>query len=283
MKFKTLISVEGLARNLNDPNWTVVDCRFWLDDTEKGRQDYEVSHIPGAIYAHLDEHLCGPIVAGQTGRHPLPPVDEFASRLGSWGIGDDTQVVAYDDRGGMIAGRLWWLLRWIGLESVAVLDGGFPAWILEEQPVDGKIPNPQPRTFMPRPQPDMIFTTDNILNHFGDPSHILIDSRSPERFRGEIEPIDPIAGRIPGSRNHFWSNNLDPKGHFEIKDVLRGRFETIFDGIPASNITFYCGSGVTGAHNVLAVAHAGLGMTKLYPGSWSEWIIDPNRPIVTGK
>ena len=146
MKFTTLISATGLAQYMNDPNWVVVDCRFWLDDTEKGRRDYSTSHIPGAIYAHLDEHLCSPIVVGKTGRHPLPSVCEFADRLGVWGIGNDTQVIAYDDRGGMIAGRLWWMLRWLGHEDVAVLDGGFPAWVAEENPVDAEIPDPEPRT-----------------------------------------------------------------------------------------------------------------------------------------
>jgi thiosulfate/3-mercaptopyruvate sulfurtransferase len=282
MKFTTLISVTGLAQYLDDPNWVVVDCRFWLDDTEKGRRDYSISHIPGAIYAHLDEHLCSPIVVGKTGRHPLPPVDKFADRLGAWGIGNDTQVVAYDDCGGMIAGRLWWMLRWLGHEAVAVLDGGFPAWIAEGHPVDADIPNPKPRTFMPNLQPEMVVTSDDVLTHFGDPGHMLIDSRAAERYRGENETIDPVAGRIPGAYNHFWSNNLDSKGHFEIKDVLRGRFATMFGDIPARNVTFYCGSGVSAAHNVLAVAHAGLGMPKLYAGSWSEWITDPERPIATG-
>ena len=282
MEFKTLISVEGLAQFLDNPNWVVVDCRFWLDDAEKGRSDFEKSHIPGAVYAHLNEQLSAPVVAGKTGRHPLPSMDDISFQFGAWGIGDDTQVVAYDDRGGMIAARLWWLLRYLGHETVAVLDGGFPAWISERHPVNADVSSPQPRTFTPRPQPGMVITADDILAQFGNPGHMLVDSRAPERFRGETEPIDPIAGRIPGAHNQFWMDNLDTKGHFEAKDVLRGRFDTFFGDVPAQNVTFYCGSGVTGAHNVLAVAHSGLGMSRLYAGSWSDWITDPERPIATG-
>lgn len=283
MKFTTLISVEGLAQFLDDPNWVIVDCRFWLDDTEKGRLDYHVSHIPGAVYAHLDEDLSGPVVVGKTGRHPLPDLDRFAQKLGSWGIGNATQVVVYDDRGGMIAGRLWWLLRWSGHETVAVLDGGIPAWMEEGHIVTTEVPSPEPKIFTPEIQPEMVLTAEDVLRNFGDPGCILVDSRAPERYRGEQEPIDPVAGRIPGAVNYFWSKNLDSKGHMELKQVLRGRFETLFGDIPVDRVTFYCGSGVTAAHNALAVAHSGLGMPRIYAGSWSEWIADPERPIVMGN
>jgi thiosulfate/3-mercaptopyruvate sulfurtransferase len=282
MNFTTLISVMGLAQFLTDPNWVIIDCRFWLDETEKGRHDYGKSHIPGAIYAHLDDDLCGPVVAGKTGRHPLPDVDTIAKKLGSWGITDQTQVIVYDDRGGMIAVRLWWMLRWLGHESVAVLDGGFPAWEREGHPVTDRVPTPTTCTFTPRVHPEMLATVEDILLWFGDPGHMLIDSRTPERYRGEEEPIDPVAGHIPGALNYFWSRNLDSRGNFEIKDMLRGRFTTLLDGVPAEWVTFYCGSGVSAAHNVLAVVHSGLGMPKLYAGSWSEWIADPERPIATG-
>ena len=282
MKFTTLISVDGLAQNLNDPDWVVVDCRFWLEDTEKGRQDYHESHIPGAIYAHLDEDLSSKNLPGTTGRHPLPDVKQFAACLGSWGIGRKTQVIAYDDRGGMIAVRLWWLLKWLGHETVAVLNGGSPAWVAEGQLVTIDNPKRASQNFVPEPQNFMIATSDDILQEFGDPGYKLVDSRTPERYRGENEPIDPVAGRIPGASNYFWGNNLDSKDYFQFKDVLRGRFETHFEGIPTENVTFYCGSGVTGAHNILAVAHSGIGIPKLYAGSWSHWITDPARPIMTG-
>jgi len=283
MKFNTLISVEGLAQFFEDPNWVVIDCRFWLDDTKKGKLDYQISHIPGAIYAHLDDDLSGPIVVGETGRHPLPEVTSFAQKLGSWGIGPETQVVAYDDRGGMIAGRLWWLLRWLGHEQVAVLDGGFPAWVAAGHPVTDEVTSPKPKSFFPEIQSEMVFTADDVLQHFGDTGYKLVDSRAPERYRGEQEPLDPVAGCIPGAVNYFWGNNLDNNGHMQLKQVLQGRFESLFGGIPAQQVTFYCGSGVTAAHNALAVAHSGLGMPRIYAGSWSEWIVDPERPIVTGR
>lgn len=283
MNFTSLISVSGLAKFLEDPNWVIVDCRFWLDDQERGRQDYLVSHIPGSIYFHLDENLSGPIIEGATGRHPLPDPDQLVTFLGSKGIDDGTQVVVYDDRGGMIAARLWWLLRWLGHENVAVLDGGYPSWVADGNPVTDESPMPIPKMFLPKFQSRMLSSVDDVLLNFGDPRKLLVDSRAPERFRGEQEPIDPIAGRIPGAVNYFWGKNLDSKGYFEIKDILRGRFVTIFRDIPTENIIFYCGSGVTSAHNILAVVHAGLGMPKLYVGSWSHWITDPERPIVIGE
>lgn len=283
MNFTSLISVSGLAKFLEDPNWVIVDCRFWLDDQERGRQDYLVSHIPGSIYFHLDENLSGPIIEGATGRHPLPDPDQLVTFLGSKGIDDGTQVVVYDDRGGMIAARLWWLLRWLGHENVAVLDGGYPSWVADGNPVTDESPMPIPKMFLPKFQSRMLSSVDDVLLNFGDPGKLLVDSRAPERFRGEQEPIDPIAGRIPGAVNYFWGKNLDSKGYFEIKDILRGRFVTIFRDIPTENIIFYCGSGVTSAHNILAVVHAGLGMPKLYVGSWSHWITDPERPIVIGE
>ena len=283
MNFTSLISVSGLAKFLEDPNWVIVDCRFWLDDQERGRQDYLVSHIPGSIYFHLDENLSGPIIEGATGRHPLPDPDQLVTFLGAKGIDDGTQVVVYDDRGGMIAARLWWLLRWLGHENVAVLDGGYPSWVADGNPVTDESPTPIPKMFLTKFQSRMLSSVDDVLLNFGDPRKLLVDSRAPERFRGEQEPIDPIAGRIPGAVNYFWGKNLDSKGYFEIKDILRGRFVTIFRDIPTENIIFYCGSGVTSAHNILAVVHAGLGMPKLYVGSWSHWITDPERPIVIGE
>ena len=282
MEFSTLISVVGLAQFLDAPDWVIVDCRFWLDDAEKGRLDYRSAHIPGAVYAHLDEDLAGPVLPGETGRHPLPEVDSFTQKLGDWGIGPETQVVVYDDRGGMIAARLWWMLRWLGHETVALLDGGYPAWLEEGNPVTDQITVPAPQQFIPKINLNVLSTSDDILQHFGDPGHILVDSRAPERYRGEQEPIDPVAGRIPGAVNYFWGTNLDPKGYMQLKQVLKGRFKSLFGDIPAEQVTFYCGSGVTAALNALAVAHAGLGLSRVYAGSWSDWITDPERPIVTG-
>jgi len=283
MKFSTLISVEGLAQYLNEPDWVIVDCRFSLDDPERGRRAYQKAHIPGAVFAHLEKDLSGPVMAGKTGRHPLPAVEAMAARFSAWGIGPETQVVVYDDSSGAIAARLWWMLRWLGHESTAVLDGGFPAWERAGQPLTPEIPTPEPKTFTPHPDPEMLATAEDILRSFGDPGCKLIDSRGPERYRGEVEPIDSVAGHIPGAINYPYTANIDSQGNMQLKQVLRGRFETLLDDVPAERVTFYCGSGVTAAHNVLAVAHAGLGMARLYAGSWSEWIIDPERPIATGE
>ena len=282
MKFTTLISTTGLAQNIKDPNWIVFDCRFYLDNPEKGRKDYLQSHIPGALYLHLGEDLSAEIIVGKTGRHPLPDPEHLRTLLSSKGVGNTTQVVVYDDQGGMIAARLWWLLKWLGHEAVAVLDGGIASWEAEGHPTTHILPTPKTNTFRMDLQPQMVSSVQDILLNFGNPGKLLIDSRAPERYQGEIEPIDPIAGRIPGAVNYFWNQNLGPRGFFEIKDVLRGRCNILFQDISPEDVTFYCGSGVTGAHNVLAVAHSGLGMPKLYVGSWSHWITDPERPITTG-
>ena len=282
MNFTSLISVQGLYQFLGESNWVVVDCRFSLDDPGRGYLDYQTAHIPRAVYAHLDDQLSGDIIPGKTGRHPLPDIDRISNTLSSWGIEPRTQVVAYDDKGGMIASRLWWILQWLGHRNVAVLDGGFPAWVNEGYDLVDAVPDFDPKPFKSKLRGDMITTADEILDHFGDPNFLLVDSRALERYHGKLEPIDPIAGRIPGAINYFWSNNLDSKGFFVTKDVLRGRFEIMFNEIPINNITFYCGSGVTASHNVLAVAHSGLGMAKIYPGSWSHWILDPERPLTRG-
>jgi thiosulfate/3-mercaptopyruvate sulfurtransferase len=283
MKFSSLISVDGLAKFIESSKWVIVDCRFWLDDTEKGRLAYQESHIPGAFYAHLDDDLSGPIVAGKTGRHPLPDVDVLSQKLGLWGISSETQVVVYDDRSGMIAARLWWLLHWMGHENVAVLDGGFPVWVASGYPVNDQIPEPESSKFTPKIQTQMIATTNDVLNRFGDPGYMLVDSRVPERYQGIEEPIDPVAGHIPGAVNHPFARNIDVNGNFQLKPILRGRFDSLFGGISTNQVTFYCGSGVTAAVNVLAVFHSGLGMPQLYAGSWSEWITDPERPITSGE
>jgi len=282
MNFNSLISVQGLYQFLMKPDWVVVDCRFSLDDPGRGYLDYQESHIPRAVYAHLNKQLSGDIIPDKTGRHPLPEIDKISATLSSWGIKPHTQIVAYDDKGGMIAGRLWWILQWLGHRNVAVLDGGFPAWVDAGYDVEDAVPDLEPSSFKPKLRGDMITTSDEILDQFGDPNFLLVDSRAPERYLGTFEPIDPVAGRIPGAINYFWSNNLDSKGFFVTRDILRGRFEILFKEIPVNQITFYCGSGVTASHNVLAVAHSGLGMAKIYPGSWSHWILDPERPIVRG-
>ncbi len=279
----TLISAADLLPHLDDSDWVILDCRFDLDDTEKGRREYNRAHLPGAIYAHLDDDLSGPVRPGETGRHPLPQVGSLVETFSAWGIDSDVQVVAYDDCGGAIAARLWWLLRWLGHEAVAVLDGGYSHWVAESHPVTAEVVTLQRREFQPRARPELLATAEDVLNHFGDLSYRLVDSRAPERYRGEEEPLDSVAGHIPGAISYHFANNLQTDETFKLKPILRGRFQTLLDHIPAEQTIVYCGSGVTGAHNVLAMAHAGMGMPKLYAGSWSHWITDPERPIVRGN
>ncbi|KAA3645549.1 MAG: sulfurtransferase [Chloroflexi bacterium] len=282
MKFETLISVNELQTQSGNKEWVIVDCRFSLDDTEYGRKAYLQAHIPGAVYAHLDEDLSGQIIPGKTSRHPLPSIDEFVDKLSNWGIDENVQVVVYDDLSGAYAARLWWMLRWLGHNAVAVLDGGWAAWQAAKfDTVSGEEGN-QPRTFSPSLQDELAADADKVLGVLLDPNYVVVDSRGPERYRGDEEPIDPVAGHIPGAVNLPYAGNVNETG-FKTPDELRGRFASLLEKHAAENLIFYCGSGVTAAHNALAVLHAGLGEAKIYPGSWSEWITDDSRPIKTGE
>ncbi|MBW8010851.1 MAG: sulfurtransferase [Chloroflexi bacterium] len=279
MIFKTLIPVDLLADQFNNPDWAIIDCRFSLTDTSLGRKQYEHAHIPGAVYANLDEHLSGQVIPGKTSRHPLPPIETFAGKLSAWGIGETTQVVVYDDASGAIAARLWWMLGWLGHEAVAVLDGGWQHWLKNNQPTKNGVENRPSQDFNPRPNAHLIIEVDQVLAMRNNPDMLLVDSRSPERFRGEEEPYDSIAGHIPGALNLPFKQNLNNAGLFIEQEELRTHFENILGEVNAKQTVFYCGSGVTAAHNILALVHAGLGQALLYPGSWSEWITDPSRPI----
>jgi len=279
MSYTTLISTQELAAHLEDPNWAVVDCRFALADIEKGRQEYQHSHIAGAVYAHLDDDLSGPIIPGKTSRHPLPEIETFVQTLSNWGIDNKTQVVAYDALGGAFAARLWWMLCWLGHEAVAVLDGGWPRWQKEGHPVRSGTETRQPQTFTPRPRPELLVEAADVLALRTDPNYHLFDSRSADRYRGENETIDPVAGHIPGAVCLPYASNLGSDGSFLPPEALRARFQEQLGDIPCERAVFYCGSGVTAAHNILAMAHAGLGEARLYAGSWSEWITDPERPV----
>lgn len=278
----TLISTEDLARNLGNPDWVVVDCRFNLGDTEAGRRVYRNGHIPGARYMHLDEGLSGPIVPGRTGRHPLPNPDVAALRFERLGIGNEVQVIAYDDAGGMIAARLWWMLRWLGHDAVAVLDGGWPRWIAEGRPAGTAIPEPQPRAFIPHPRPGFLVDAETVDQIRRQPEFKLVDSRAAERYRGEVEPIDPVAGHIPGALNLPNDENVGADGLFLSDEALQRRFRQALASADAEHTVFYCGSGVSACRNILAYKHAGLGDAKLYPGSWSEWVTDPDREVERG-
>ncbi len=283
MTFSTLISTDELARHLGDPDWAIVDCRFQLKDPEYGRRGYEQAHIAGAVYAHLNDHLSGPIVPGKTGRHPLPSIEDTAQIFSSLGIDADVQVVAYDDLGGALAAsRLWWMLRWLGHEPVAVLDGGWQKWLNEARPTRSGIETRRARHFSPRVKSDLVVDANDILGSIGNPKFRLFDSRTADRYRGENETIDPVAGHIPGAISAPYPENLEPDGTFKPREALREKYQALLGNHPAEKSAFYCGSGGTAPHNILAMLYAGLGEARLYAGSWSDWILDPQRPIKTG-
>lgn len=279
MTYTTLISTNELALHLGDPDWAIFDCRFSLADPERGRRDCLHEHIPGAIYAHLNEDLSSPIVPGFTGRHPLPTLEFTAQKFGQWGIDDRVQVVAYDDNGGGIAARLWWMLRWLGHDAVAVLDGDWRKWKNEGRPVGNNLEARPARAFVPRPRMDLLITTAEVESRMQDAGYKLFDARAADRYRGENETIDPIAGHIPGAISAPYPDNLNPDGTFRPQEELRARFEALLGDVPAEHSAFYCGSGVTAAHNLLALKLAGLGDARLYVGSWSEWIANRRRSI----
>jgi len=283
MTFATLISPAEVAAHVDDTNWAIVDCRFALAEPAKGRRDYLAAHIPSAVYAHLDEDLAGPVVPGRSGRHPLPAVDVFVATLSAWGIDERVQVVVYDDAGGMYAGRLWWMLRWLGHDAVAVLDGGWHIWQSEGCATRSGVEQRAPRSFSPLPRPHRLATADEIAARLGTPHLHLFDARAADRYGGQNETIDPVAGHIPGAVNAPYAMNLDATGRFASASELRDRYEALLGDTPAQEAIFYCGSGVSAAHDLIALEHAGLGAARLYVGSWSEWIADVARPVATGS
>jgi thiosulfate/3-mercaptopyruvate sulfurtransferase len=277
MAFTTLIDTDTLAAHLDDPGWAVIDCRFDLADTRWGERVYAERHIPTAVYAHLDRDLSGE-KTGANGRHPLPDPAALAVTLGRLGIDGRVQVVAYDQDSGMFASRFWWELRWLGHDAVAVLDGGFAKWTAEGKPTTDRVEAPSPRVFQPRMRPSMVADLGEVDSLRTRRDARLVDARAPERYRGETETIDRVAGHIPGARNHFFKENVDARGVFLPPDTLRARLEPAFGGVDPQRIVSYCGSGVTACHNLLALEHSGIHGAKLYPGSWSEWSSDPARP-----
>ena len=251
----------------------VLDCRFSLQDPEAGARAFAEGHIPDAVYAHLNRDLSAPLT-GKNGRHPLPTLDTFAATLKSWGLSPDTQVVAYDDQGGMFAARAWWMLHWAGHHAVQVLDGGWKAWLndIDDAPERGAPTAPEARSFAP-------VLVAEVLQHLNQRDHMqLLDARAPDRFRGENETLDPVGGHIPGAINRFFQLNLQPGGHFAEPAMLRSAFETLLAGQDPRTVVHQCGSGVTACHNLLAMEVAGLRGSRLYAGSWSEWCADASRP-----
>ncbi len=282
MDYSTLISAQALSEQIKHPDWVIIDCRFSLAEPDRGRREYEEAHIPGAVYAHLNTDLSGPHVPGQTGRHPLPGIETFSARLGCWGVGPDVQVALYDDAGGAIAARLWWMLRFLGHSAVAVVNGGWRIWTAEKRPTRSGTETYQPRIFTPLPRGQMMTDAQEVDRLRSAADGRVFDSRSADRFLGLNETIDPVAGHIPGAISAPYQENMGPDGLFLSKDQLCQRFLTLLDGVPPDQAVFYCGSGVTAAHNLLALAYAGLGDALLYVGSWSEWITDQKRPVAIG-
>jgi thiosulfate/3-mercaptopyruvate sulfurtransferase len=278
--FKTLISSAELSLRINDPGLAVVDCRFKLDDPSWGEREYRAAHLPGAVYAHLDRDLSG-AKSGTNGRHPLPDAASLAGTFGRLGISDDTQVVAYDQDNGMFASRLWWLLRWLGHDGAAVLDGGFAQWAAEGRPTASGQEFRAARVFHGGPRRDMTVDADRVASISAAPDWRLVDARAPERYRGEVERLDRVAGHIPGASNYFFGRNVDDRGRFLPLDTLRKQLQESFGGVPPDQIVCYCGSGVTACQNLLALEHVGIAGAKLYPGSWSEWCSDPERPVAS--
>ena len=277
MTFSTLIACEELAEHLDDPGWRIIDCRHQLSDVTYGESAYAEGHLPGAVFMHLDRDLSG-TVNGRNGRHPLPDPHALGAKLGLIGVTRETQVVVYDDDGGMYAVRLWWLLRWLGHDGVAVLDGSMRQWLREGRPVTSAVPS-YPQAVFPVGLRDQVVSADQVMAHLEKNDLLLIDARSPDRFRGENETMDPVGGHVPGARNRFFRDNLDAQGAFRPAVELRQEFLAVLAGVEPAQVAMYCGSGVTACHNLLAMEIAGLPGALLYAGSWSEWCADSGRPV----
>lgn len=274
--YSTLIDSKTLAENLDNPDWVVIDCRYDLMDSSAGETAWLESHIPGAVYASISKELSGAPVT-DNGRHPMPAAETMIKTFSALGIDSTKQVVVYDDMGGAFCARLWWMLRHMQHDAVAVLDGGWSAWQSTERATElGEIKNPA-AVFSGQSQKNRLIVIDQVVD-----AKLLIDSRDPDRYQGKLEPIDRAAGHIPTAINHFWKNNLDEKGLFLSPEKLAANFDQILGETAPEDTVFYCGSGVTACHNIFAVVHAGLAQPKLYGGSWSEWSSDPARPVATG-
>ncbi len=282
--FTTLVSVDQLNKGLNLPHWVVIDCRFSLTNTSQGEAHFLQSRIPGAQYAHLDKHLSSPIVKGVTGRHPLPDASVLENQFQRWGINNDSQIIAYDDKSGAVASRLWWLSRWLGHNTCAVLDGGFHAWKNAALPLDTSDTNiADSASTLGQFQRSESLTSVIEKHQVLDPSLCLLDAREATRYRGEHEPIDRVAGHIPGALNAPFMENTNKDGTFLSVNELQQRFDPILAHSKNKQLVHYCGSGVTAAHNMLAMAHAKRDPGAMYAGSFSEWVCvnDEQFPVTT--
>jgi len=275
----TLISVAELARHVDNPTFAIFDCRHELTNPAFGANAYAQSHIQNARFAHVDRDLAAPLT-GKNGRHPLPDPEVFGAWLGRMGVSNDKQVVAYDNAAGVYASRLWWMLRWVGHQRVAVLDGGWQAWLEAKLPVTAEVPPSTQDRFTIAVQRSFV-DAHYVLQHLHAPDMLLVDARANDRYHGQNETIDPVGGHIPGAVNRFFKENLTPSGFFKSPTQLRSEFALLLGKNSPEAIVSQCGSGVTACHNLLAMEIAGLPGGRLYPGSWSEWIADPSRPRAT--
>jgi len=288
--FTTLVSTDILSAHLEGSRfrqgsggqaWVIVDCRYDLKDPPWGREQYRAGHIPGAVYASLSEDLSAP-PSGTNGRHPLPCVEDMEATFGRLGIAPGVQVAVYDQDAGMYASRLWWMLRYLGHDAVAVVDGGWAKWVREGRPSRAGEETRPPVVFRGQRRKDMRLLVDQVERLVGSPDVLLVDARAPERFEGASEPLDRTPGHIPGAVNHFYRRNVTEDGMMRPPAELRRLFAETLGGRPPEQAVMYCGSGVTACQNLLAMEHAGLRGTKLYAGSWSEWSSDPTRPVEAG-
>ncbi len=280
MGYTTLVGTAQLAAKLEDPDWVVFDCRHDLANPDVGPREYAAGHIPGARFLHVDRDLAAP-PSGSNGRHPLPDPEVFMRTLGNAGVDSAKQVIAYDGQTGVYAARLWWMLRWLGHENVAVLDGGYAKWLKERRPVVTDLPATKPARFTGEPR-RLAVDANDILRSLGWPGRVILDARSADRYRGENETLDPVGGRIPGALNRFFKDNLDAEACFKPEAELRRAFGALLTDAPPESVVHSCGSGVSACHNLLAMEIAGLHGSRLYPGSWSEWCSDPARPVARG-
>ncbi len=276
-----LVPTRELRDHLNDPSWVVFDCRHDLADPSRGPRVYAEGHIPGAYLAPVETELSGP-KTGKNGRHPLPSAEAFAAFLARHGVTPETQIVAYDDVGGQYAARLWWLARWIGLVRVSVLDGGLAKWMAENNPMSAAASPTRVGRVTAKPNPGLAVGPNDVQAGTTSGQLLVLDARAPERFRGETEPLDPIAGHIPGAQNRFFKTNLNPDLTMRPSAQLRAEFTALLGQRRPADVVHQCGSGVTACVNLLAMEHAGLSGSRLYVGSWSEWIADPARPVAKG-
>ncbi|HRL93627.1 MAG TPA: sulfurtransferase [Pseudomonas sp.] len=283
MPIAQLLSPQQLTERLQQPGLVLLDCRFALDDPAYGLRSYNAGHIAGAQFADLERDLSAPVRKGITGRHPLPASDTLIATLQAWGINNDSQIVLYDDGPGAFAARAWWLLAWLGKQdNVWLLDGGLQAWNAAGLPLTAASASPQPGNFSGQPQAALVLDASQLQQRLNSTQLTLLDARAQPRFRGEVEPLDPVAGHIPGAQCAVFTDNLASNGCFLPAPKLQQRFAALLGSRPASDLVAYCGSGVTACHNLFALCLAGYPLAPLYAGSWSEWITDPQRPVATG-